>query len=226
MTIHLWNTPVRFLIRRSMRYLLVSHGFRFVQAVVVLAALSFALTGSRIAAIDRYGNRADIVASIFITIATIALLTVLNRRVKTAIDRRFFREAYDAELILTELSEAIPNLSKTKQLVELVASKISDALHPENVTIFLHDEEAGAYVATVSSDASRLGAAAPSRLRGLVLLHYDEWPINQLRESVLRLPEAIEVDLASQRSGVEANKVSSNRDGQMLRAIGSTLVAP
>src|SRR5258705_3580386 len=183
---------LRFLIRRSVRYLLVSHGLRLLQAVAILAALSFVLTGRRIAFIDQYGNRADIVASIFVTIATIALLTTLNRRVMIAIDRRFFREAYDAELILTELSEAIPTLSKTKQLIELVARKISDALHPENVTIFLHDEEAGAYVATGSSDGSKPSAAAPPRPRSL-LLHYDEWPSNQFRESVLKLPEPIEV---------------------------------
>jgi len=55
MTIKLRNIPVSFLIRRSVRYLLVSHGFRLLQAVVVFAALRFVLTGSRIAAIDQYG---------------------------------------------------------------------------------------------------------------------------------------------------------------------------
>src|SRR6266446_8739258 len=159
MMTRLQKIPVSFLIRRSVRYLLVSHGFRLIQAVVVLAALRFVLTGRRIAAIDQYGNRADIVASIFVTIATIALLSALNRRVMTAIDRRFFREAYNAQLILTELGEAIPTLSKTKQLVELVASKIRDALHPENVTIFLDDEEKRAYVAAFSSATSRAGSA-------------------------------------------------------------------
>src|SRR5258705_2941653 len=108
MTIHLWNVPVRFLIRRSVRYLLVSHGFRLIQAIAVFAALAFILTGSRIAAIDRYGNRADIVASIFVTIATSMLLAGLNRRAMTAIDRRFFREAYNAKQILSELGEVIP----------------------------------------------------------------------------------------------------------------------
>ena len=112
--INIRTIPVSFLIRRSVRYLLVSHGFRLIQVTAVLAALSFVLTGSRIASIDQFGNRADIVASIFVTIATIALLTTLNRRVMTAIDRRFFREAYNAELILTELGEAIPTLSKTE----------------------------------------------------------------------------------------------------------------
>ena len=134
MTIHFRNIPVSFLIRRSVRYLLVSHGFRLLQVVAVLAGLSFALTGTRIATIDRLGNRADIVASIFITIVTIALLRTLNRRVMTTIDRRFFREAYNAELILTDLGEAIPTLTKTKQLVELAATLSGARSHPWRLT--------------------------------------------------------------------------------------------
>jgi sigma-B regulation protein RsbU (phosphoserine phosphatase) len=214
-----------FLIRRSVRYLLVSHGFRLLQVVVVLAALSFVLTGSRIAFIDRYGNRADIVASIFVTVATIAVLTTLNRRVMTAIDRRFFREAYNAELVLTELGEAIPTLSKTKQLVELVASKISVALHPENVTIFLDNEDTRAYVATFSSTISRAGAALSSRLGGLVL-HYDEWPIKELRKSVLNSVGFIEPDSLSHRPRLEADQVPSDHQSQALRAARSTLLIP
>jgi sigma-B regulation protein RsbU (phosphoserine phosphatase) len=216
---------IRFLIRRSVRYLLVSHGFRLLQAVFVLAALMFMLTGSRIVFIDRYGNRADIVASIFVTIATIALLTTLNRRVMASIDRRFFREAYDAELILTELGEAIPTLSKTRQLVELIANKITAALHPENVTIFLDDEERGAYVVTFSSDASGAGAELPARLRGLVL-RYDEWPINELRKSILNLPESSEAGHLSQRAVLKVYSIPSDHNNQTLQAVHSALLMP
>jgi sigma-B regulation protein RsbU (phosphoserine phosphatase) len=99
--------PVRLLIRRSVRYLLVKRGFRLVEAVLVLAALAFVLTGSRIAAIERLGNRADIVASVVVTALSIVLLTAVNRRVSVAINRRFFREAYDAQVILTELGDAV-----------------------------------------------------------------------------------------------------------------------
>jgi sigma-B regulation protein RsbU (phosphoserine phosphatase) len=216
---------IRFLIRRSVRYLLVSHGFRLLQAVAVLAALMFMLTGSRIVFIDRYGNRADIVASIFVTIATIALLTTLNRRVMASIDRRFFREAYDAELILTELGEAIPTLSKTRQLVELVANKITAALHPENVTIFLDDEERGAYVVAFSSDATGAGAELLARLRGLVL-HYDEWPINELRKSILNLPESSEAGHLSQRPVLKVYSVPSDHNNQTLQSVHSALLMP
>ena len=225
MIMQLRKIPVSFLIRRSVRYLLVSHGFRLIQAVAILAGLSFVLTGSRIAFIDHYGNRADIVASIFVTLATIAVLTTLNRSVMTAIDRRFFREAYNAELILTELGEAIPTLSKTKQLVELVANKISDALHPENVTIFLDDGDPGAFVAAFSSATSRSGAALSSRLRNLVLRH-DEWPINQLRKSILNSVEVIEAARLSNGPRLDADGASTNHESQTLRAIHSALLIP
>jgi|GEM_PF-1754198 len=226
MTTQLWNIPVRFLIRRSVRYLLLSHGFRIIQAIVVFAALAFILTGSRIAAIDHYGNRADIVASIFVTITTVVLLTRLNRRVMTAIDRRFFREAYNAKQILTELGEAIPTLSKTKQLVELVANKISDALHPENVTIFLDDEDTGAYVVAFSSDTSKAGVASPSRLRDVVL-RYDEGLVNRLRNSTLLTPvELTEADFLFQGTGFEEVSALSDHEKRTLKAVGSSLLIP
>jgi hypothetical protein len=73
-------TPLRLLVRRSMRYLLIKRGFRVVQALLVLAALGFVLTGSRIAAIDGLGNRADIVAAVCATALTVSTLRAVNRR--------------------------------------------------------------------------------------------------------------------------------------------------
>jgi len=226
MTIRIRNTPVSFVIRQSVRYLLVSNGFRLLQAIVVLAALGFMLTGSRITTIDQLGGRADIVAAICVTIATMALLTALNRRVMTAIDRRFFREAYNAELILTELGETIPTLSKTKHVVELVANKISDALHPQNVTIFLDDKDVGAYVAALSSDVSKAGSTPRSQLRSLVL-QYDEALVKGLRVSkLLDSVQLTEGDPLSQDSGWKEVSVPFSYEGQTLRNLRSSLLIP
>jgi sigma-B regulation protein RsbU (phosphoserine phosphatase) len=182
MTIQLWNTPVSFFVRRSVRYLLISQGFRLLQAIVVLTILTFLLTGSRLALIDQFGNRADIVASIVITVATVSLLMALNRRVMTMIDRRFFREAYNAEVILTQLVETIPKVATTKQLVHVVAESINDALHPENVIVFLDDEPARAYVAAYRLDASQSPVPASQN----VPVPYEAPIVAKLLESGLR----------------------------------------
>jgi sigma-B regulation protein RsbU (phosphoserine phosphatase) len=92
--------PAGPLLRRCVRYLLVSRGFRIVEAAAVLAALGFLLTGSRIAAIDRLGSRSDIVATIAVTSLTIALLRAVNRRLIAAIDGTDDEEVIRRELKL------------------------------------------------------------------------------------------------------------------------------
>ena len=226
MTIHIRNIPVSFLIRQSVRYLLVSNGFRLLQVLGVLAALSFVLTGNRIAAIDKLGGRADIVATILVTIATIVVLSALNRRVMTGIDRRFFRESYDTELILTDLGEAIPTLSKTKDLVDLVAKKISDALHPKNVTIFLVDSDVGAFVAAVSFDVSKTGATPRSQLRSLVLRHDDPFVKGLKKSNLLSSTEPTDAGSSFNDFGWEGVSVPSEYRGQTMQDIGSSLLIP
>ena len=151
--------PVRLILRRSVRYLLVSRGFIIIQAVVVFAVLSFLLTGTRLAAIDSLGERADIVVTMAATALAIAALTFLNQRVMPIIDRQFFRETYDAQQVLSELGMEMRRVSTVQQLLERAAAKIQDALHVENVTIFLRDRETGDYASAISS---RLDAAGDS----------------------------------------------------------------
>jgi len=161
--------PVRLILRRSVRYLLVSRGFIIVQALVVFAVLSFLLTGSRLAAIDSLGDRADIVVTMAATALAIAGLTFLNQRVMPMIDRRFFRESYDAQQVLSELGMEMRRVSTVQQLLERAVAKIQDALHVENVTIFLRDRETGDYVCAISSRLNPDGVSAWHRDPDLTL---------------------------------------------------------
>ena len=111
--------------------------------------------------------------------AAVTLLTGLNRRVLTIIDRRFFREAYNAEMIVNELVKAIHTVSTTRQLVQVVAEKINDALHPDHVTVFLNDEAARAYVVVYRSGAELSAVVQPQNLP----VPYDAPLIEKLRES-------------------------------------------
>ena len=222
----LTNTPLRFRIRRSLRYLLVSHGFRLLQAVVILGVLSFVLTGSRIAVIDQLGNRADIVISVLITIIAIWFLTSMNRHVMGAIDRRFFREPYDARLILTEMDEALPNLSKTRQLLELAAGKICEALHPQNVTVFLDDENAHALVAAFSTDGSNTDDNSAARLATL-RLQRDRSPVDRLRQPKRwDYVELHKTDLFPPQSQAASDLLSRDVNSQILRAVNASLLIP
>ncbi len=161
--------PVRLILRRGVRYLLISRGFIIIQAVVVFAVLSFLLTGSRLAAIDSLGERADIVVTMAATALAIAGLTFLNQRVMPVIDRRFFRESYDAQQVLSDLGLEMRRVSTVQQLLERAVAKIQDALHVENVSIFLRDEETGDYTCAISSRLNAEGVITSHMDASLVL---------------------------------------------------------
>ena len=52
-------------------------------------------------------------------------------------DRRFFREAYDTEVILTELSHNVAGIRDMRTLLETVSRQISDSLHVPRVAVLL-----------------------------------------------------------------------------------------
>jgi phosphoserine phosphatase RsbU/P len=215
--------PVRLFIRRSVRYLLVSRGFIIVETLVVLAALSFALTGSRLVRIDHFGDRADILASIAVTVLVIVLLRAVNRRVMVAIDRRFFREVYDGQVILTELSEAVRTYPKIEQLIEVVTTKITDALHPENVVIFLEDASSGDLIAESLSGNATLGTGGQA-LASTLLLRRDTSVIHRLAE--LLSPKAIEIKEWDEPAEPPAKATIQGPSVQTLWRIRPALLIP
>jgi sigma-B regulation protein RsbU (phosphoserine phosphatase) len=138
--------PVRMMIRRGLRYLLVAKGFLLIEALAVVTALGYLLTGSRGDALERLGRHTDIVVSLLVTAGILGLLTLIHRRVMPVIDRRYFRGPYDAQRIVGEIGAAARSTGTFDSLVDLVAARIAEALHPEDVTILLRDAASEEYV--------------------------------------------------------------------------------
>lgn len=73
-----------------------------------------------------------------------ALLVLISPRIFKSIsswlDRQFFREAYNADLVLSELSEQVRSFTETATLVEMVSRRISDVLHVPEVSVLLRVE--------------------------------------------------------------------------------------
>jgi sigma-B regulation protein RsbU (phosphoserine phosphatase) len=137
--------PVRLIVRRGMRYLLVSRGFYLIEAAATAAAIALLLSGSRAARLDRIGGRADILATLFVGGAVFGLLHLVNRRAVPAIERRFFRDPYDAQRILGEIGEVARGPVGIEDLLAFAAARVEAALHPEAVVIFLWDQSSSSY---------------------------------------------------------------------------------
>lgn len=64
-------------------------------------------------------------------------------RLRKWIDRRFFRDAYDAEQILAGLSDQVRSMVETQPMLERVATRIAESLHVPRIAVLL--QESGFY---------------------------------------------------------------------------------
>ncbi|MFN0107396.1 MAG: SpoIIE family protein phosphatase [Blastocatellia bacterium] len=140
--------PVGILLRRGVRYLLVARGAILLEAIVVLLLVTFLLqkvTGGWTSS-TKFRLFA---AAVAITIWNITHL-LYSRFLAPLIDRHFFRQAYDAQQILSELTDRLRMTKSLPDLFRLVGTQIQTALQTENVTIFLREAEKGDYLSVWS----------------------------------------------------------------------------
>ena len=123
---------VRMVVRTGVRYAIASNGLKVIRLLLTaaLVALTIHLT-------NQSGHRWQAVIIASAGTAVIIGFRNLATRASKWMDRRFFREAYDAEVILTELSNSVASIRDVKLLSETVARRIAASLHIGQVAVLL-----------------------------------------------------------------------------------------
>jgi sigma-B regulation protein RsbU (phosphoserine phosphatase) len=120
-------------LRQGMQYALAKNGLRILQGLLVTGAMAAALS----MAADPSRNRPQKITLIALGVTAVLIVRRMGGSLRTHIDRRFFREAYNAEQVLTELSEQVRSMVDLKSLLETVASRISETLHVPQIAVLL-----------------------------------------------------------------------------------------
>jgi len=122
---------VRVVVRQGLQYGLAKTGIRILQmvAIGIVIATAFALGSNT----NRLGKM--IVIAVAVTVGF--SIPRLGERLRQWTDRRFFREAYNAEQVLSDLSDQVRSMVETRPLIETVAARISDTLHIPQVAVWL-----------------------------------------------------------------------------------------
>ena len=124
-------------LRQGLQYALAKNGVRGLQALAITGVLITAVSMGG----DATRNRPQKVTVIALGVTAAFTIRRLGERLRTWVDRRFFREAYDAEQILTELSEQVRSIVDPSRLLETVAASISETLHVPQVAVLLSGVE-------------------------------------------------------------------------------------
>jgi phosphoserine phosphatase RsbU/P len=197
---------VRVVVRQGLQYALARRGILVAQVLVtagvIVAAASMAGEVS--------ANRPRRIAYIVAGVAVVFLMRRVAERLLGWIDRRFFREAYHAERILTDLSDEVRTMVETAPLIETVARRIVDSLHVERVAALLRTNGSFAPAYTLGFDgppAVSLVAASPT--------------LERLR----RAPQPLRVPIDDPQSWINSEP-EMRADLEALRVLGSEVLLP
>ncbi len=161
--------PVSLMIRRGVRYLLVSRGSVLIEAVIVILAVTTVLTYL----FSRFKPSGIVIGTVSAAVAILVWKLegwLHEKYLAPIIDRKFFRESYNSHQIIADLTDSLRSTASLPQLCREVATKIQSALKTENVTVLLRDEATGNYVSGYSCEFNSANGQAvvcqqPFRLR-------------------------------------------------------------
>ena len=120
-------------VRQGLQYALASRGVRMLQAALILGILA-----TSVALATQPGmNRPKTLQVVAFGTILVVFLQKGAEKLALWVDRRFFREAYNAELLLTALSEDVRTMVETKPLLEAVATRIAEALHIDRIALLV-----------------------------------------------------------------------------------------
>jgi sigma-B regulation protein RsbU (phosphoserine phosphatase) len=101
----------------------------------------------------------------------LGIRAVLQRRFQAWLDRKFFREAYDSERVLSELSDEVRKYTESGPLLQTVAKCVAETLHVTQIGMLLREGPRFCVAEAVGhfpGDPAQLALAAnSSTIRGL-----------------------------------------------------------
>src|SRR5579885_450292 len=129
---------VRILIRMGARYALAKATLWVVQ-ITLIGVLAVELL------LPVFGKKQQSSTGVIGVLVFLAIVLVLRsglqKRAQQWIDRRFFREAYDAERVLSDLAEEVRRFTETEPLLETVSRRIAETLHVGQIAMLLRRGE-------------------------------------------------------------------------------------
>src|SRR5262249_38998198 len=116
-------------VRRGLRYMLAR---RMLQAILILPFLGLTLpivSHPNWTLIELLRQSSSIVTMVLV--ARVGLTLKFGQQMRRWLDRRFFREAYQQEVILQRLMARIKELDSVEEVSRLVCGELDSALHPK-----------------------------------------------------------------------------------------------
>jgi sigma-B regulation protein RsbU (phosphoserine phosphatase) len=129
---------VRVILRMGTRYVLAK-AFLFVLQVVLITIAIWLLILPALR--KKQPDLSDMLGVLAVLALVLILRLGVRKRLQVWLDRKFFREAYNTEVVLNELSDEVRRFTETAPLLETVARRVAETLHINQVAMLLRRGE-------------------------------------------------------------------------------------
>jgi hypothetical protein len=130
--------PVSLIIRLSVQYLLAKNALRITLALPIIGlVLTVLLNPNRTIPEVLFRNS---VYFYLLAIAAVTTSLAYRRQLSGWVDRKFFREAYNQEVILRRMIDEVKRLDSMAEASGQVGNQLESALHPKHIYIFYRNE--------------------------------------------------------------------------------------
>ena len=149
-----------------------------------------------------------LVVAVAVLIRVFLMRDSLSSRMRRWLDRKFFREAYNSELVLSELSEQTRKFVDKGPLVETISRRVSEILHVPQIAVWLR-----------GSNVFQLQQSVGLSLNGPILLSEESMTVQNLART--NRPATVFQDRPE-----EWFEQADDREKETLRRVNAELLLP
>ncbi|MBX7223446.1 MAG: SpoIIE family protein phosphatase [Blastocatellia bacterium] len=230
---------IKQILRSSVKYAFVSNAYLWIE----LIALGFIIRYPFSWAADSVFNSLDITPSdltwkgMYYALIGTGLYGMwrVNPHLQAMIDRAFFRDAYNAQNVLSELSRSVRQLTHTDEVLQRVAAQINTALHVNRIAFMVQGQflnlpqTAGNSERTLFSFVCRLDVSPLGSIEPNLLLPSTSLVLKKLAESHKPLDVYFDdpdswTEQLNARS--EDSYIACLSEKQILETLDSNLIVP
>ncbi len=124
-------------VRQGLQYALARRSLQIFRSIILITAIVVLQNAFS----EKNTGVAERIAAVFLLAAVIALRGRYSKRLSELIDRRFFREAYSAEILMSELAQETRRFTEPEPLLSTVTHRIAGTLHISQMSVFLRDQD-------------------------------------------------------------------------------------
>jgi putative nucleotidyltransferase with HDIG domain len=152
----------------------IRQGLLYSIPTILIGATYFLVITLAIRILDFYTGSEIFILSLLVAVLSALVVEPLRFQAQSRIDRMFFREKYDSQIMLQTLSSQATSTLDLYKITNMILSEVGTTLHLPRAAFFFRDEDTGVFQLTTQIGLDDLGNQSFRQGHPLVLWFFNQ----------------------------------------------------